>query len=121
MLNEQRAKVHLVLHVGVERTADDAHLGVSHGPGISLAKDGVRQEGGEVANGRVLDGGGLLPQIVQVSVHKNTLRGFCRLLDNSLSNLELSSSGEPEATTKLLKSKTMWYTVQRKTHNGVSP
>jgi hypothetical protein len=121
VLNEQRAKVHHVLHVGVECPTDDAHLGVSHGPRFSLSEDGVRQEDCEVANHRVLDGGGLLLQIVQVHVHINTLLGFLCLLDNLLSNLEPSSSGEPEATTKLLKSKAMRYNVQRKTHSGVSP
>jgi hypothetical protein len=65
VLNEQGTKVHPVLHVRVECTADDAHLR-------------------EVANGRVLDGGGILPQIVQVLVYRNTLPGFLCLLDNFL-------------------------------------
>jgi hypothetical protein len=89
-------------------------------PGISLAKDGVRQAGGEVANGRVLDGGRLLSQIVRALVYRNMLLGFLCLLENFLSNLELSSSGEPEATKKSLKSKTMRCTIQLKTHSGVS-
>jgi hypothetical protein len=55
----------------LERAANDTHLRASHGPSISLAEEGVCQEGGKVANGRVLDGGGILPQIGLVPVHRN--------------------------------------------------
>ena len=106
--------------VGVEGIVDDAHLGASHGPGISLAKDIVHQEGGEVANGRVLDGSGLLTHVVRVPENRNLLPGVLRLLDSLLSSIELPSSGEPEATTKFLRSEDMQLMVQSKAYSGAS-
>jgi hypothetical protein len=47
MLDKVGAEVH---HVGVKGAVDDAHLG------YPLAKNRIHEEGGEVANGGVLDG-----------------------------------------------------------------
>ena len=120
MLDKEGAEVHPILHVGVKGTVDDAHLGASHGPRVSLAKNRVHQKGGEVANGRVLDGSGLLPHVVRVPENRNLLPGVLCLLDSLLGSIELSISGEPKATAKFIKSKDMRCTVQPKAYSGLS-
>jgi hypothetical protein len=50
VLDKEGTEVHPILHVGVKGAVDDAHLG------YPLAKNRIHEEGGEVANGGVLDG-----------------------------------------------------------------
>jgi hypothetical protein len=114
VLNKEGDEVHPVLHVGVKGVVDDTHLETSRVARVSLAKNRVHQEGGEVTDGMVLDGGGLPSHEVRVPENRNLLPGVLRLLDNLLISIKLSISGEPEASVKYLESEDMQFMVQSK-------
>ena len=112
-------KVGPVLHNWVKPHVQHAQVGGCHRPQVATPKDGVGEEVGEVADGRVLDGGDLLPDVVHVPKNRNTLPSREALSTHSLSDAKVSLDGETKAITERLKKNIAANPAHGETHSAV--
>jgi len=117
--DEKHSKVGSCKSLGVERHVDHAHVRPRHGPHISSPEQSVREEHPEVANSRVLDGGHLLPVILQVPVDRDFLPRSKTLTKNDVIRTQFPLIGETETITKLLKSNGVVRMIEVKAHSVV--